>query len=260
MCLIAVALNAHPRYPLVIAANRDEDFTRPSEPVHVWRDDPRIIGGRDRNHGGSWLAMSTTGRFAAVTNLRGAMTKGRSRGLLVSEFVAGDRAPRDAAADIIARGSEYAGFHLVIGDVSGQTLLVSNADGSTHEWSAGIHGVSNAPPGVPWPKVHHAIDEVRATLSRSSSPDDIVRDLLTFLATPGAAAFARGSTLREEAESDVFVIGDRYGTRSSTVIVAGEGHLTIVERTFRRAGVQEGEVRMFVPLAAEPQSGPARTS
>jgi len=236
MCLIVVALNAHPQFPLVIAANRDEDFERPSLRAHRWTDDPRILGGRDITHGGSWLAISTSGRFAAVTNLRGAMTKGRSRGLLVSEFVSGAEDTRAAAANIIAHGSEYAGFDLVIGEIGGATLLLSNADGSITEWGQGIHGVSNAPPGVPWPKVNRAVEEVSAVLKRPTSREDIVRDLLRFLATPGAAAAARGATLREEAESDVFVIGDRYGTRSSTVVLAGAGPTLLVEQAFARRG------------------------
>jgi uncharacterized protein with NRDE domain len=246
MCLIVVALNVHPEFPLVIAANRDEDFQRPSLSAHAWTEDPRILGGRDVTHGGSWLAISTSGRFAAVTNLRGAMTKGRSRGLLVSEFVRGEDggAPLSViAANIIAHASEYAGFHLVIGEIGGSTFSLSNADGSITEWSTGIHGLSNAPPGVPWPKVNRAIEEVRAVLKRSASRDDIVRDLLRFLATPGAAAAARGATLREEAESDVFVIGNRYGTRSSTVIVAGERTL-LVEQTFGPGGVPGDKLKI----------------
>src|ERR1700730_1980904 len=128
MCLIVIARNVRSDLPLVIAANRDEDFARPSLRAHRWTDDPRIVGGRDVTHGGSWLAISASGRFASVTNLRGAVTKGRSRGLLVSEFVEGVENTEAAASRIIAHGSEYAGFHLVIGEIGGSTLLLSNAD------------------------------------------------------------------------------------------------------------------------------------
>src|SRR2546428_821351 len=111
MCLIAVA-NGSQKFPLVIAANRDEFYARPTRPAHAWDDDPRVIGGRDLRAGGSWLAVRRGGRFAAITNVRGAGRAegggGPSRGMLVANFVRGDASPMQYARSI--RGDEYAGF------------------------------------------------------------------------------------------------------------------------------------------------------
>jgi uncharacterized protein with NRDE domain len=237
MCLIAIALNASEELPLVIAANRDEDYERPSLRAHLWPAPPPTLGGRDLTHGGSWLAISASGRFAAITNLRGAVTSGRSRGLLVRDFV---QNPAIDASHVLAEGDAYAGFHLVAGEIGGPAFLLSNADRSVTRWTSGIHGVSNAPPGLPWPKVTTAVEQMRAVLSASQSRDAIVRELLGFLSKPGADAAVRGSTLREEAESDVFVIGDRYGTRSSTVIVASADEISLTEQVYGRGGTREG--------------------
>src|SRR2546425_10576574 len=123
MCLIAVA-NGSQKFPLVIAANRDEFYARPTRPAHAWDDDPRVIGGRDLRAGGSWLAVRRGGRFAAVTNVRGVGGEGGpSRGLLVSGFVLEDEPPLPYAKAI--RGDAYAGFYLIVGD--GDVVVCHNA-------------------------------------------------------------------------------------------------------------------------------------
>src|SRR5258708_353534 len=107
MCLIAIAVHAAPRYPIVIAANRDEFYDRPTRSLHEWDDDPNIIGGRDLRAGGSWLAVTLDGRFAAVTNIRGIddAPAPRSRGELVGDFVRSQIAPFAYAENI--RAEEY---------------------------------------------------------------------------------------------------------------------------------------------------------
>src|SRR4051794_14078766 len=109
MCLIALAINVSRDFPLIIAANRDEFYERPSLRAHHWTDAPGVMGGRDVTAGGSWLAISCAGRFAAVTNLRGAASKARSRGDLVKDFVLSG-AP-------VSSPALYAGFNLITGEV-----------------------------------------------------------------------------------------------------------------------------------------------
>src|ERR1051326_7843228 len=111
MCLIAIARNVSPKFPLVIAANRDEFYARPTRPAHVWEDDARILGGRDLQAGGPWLALRRGGRFGAITNVRGVgrAEGGPSRGTLVSDFVHGEDDPMAFAKSI--KGDAYAGFH-----------------------------------------------------------------------------------------------------------------------------------------------------
>src|SRR5712691_3733507 len=115
MCLILLAHRASPRFPLVVAANRDEDHDRPTLPADFWPDAPDVLGGRDALHGGSWLALHRNGRLAAMTNLRFARTRSRSRGTLVREFVTSSMSPLDYVSSI---SGDYAGFHLIAADAS----------------------------------------------------------------------------------------------------------------------------------------------
>ena len=230
MCLIAIAHRVSIRFPLVIAANRDEDHLRPTRPAHWWDDAPDVIGGRDILAGGAWLAMSRSGRFAAVTNLRGAVKRDRSRGALVREFVTGEVAPIAYAEAIDV--AQYSGFHLFTGEVDGDLAHLSE---TLSPLDAGIHGVSNAPHGERWPKVDLAIDAVRDALALDDA-DAIVDALLRFLSTPRHTG---------RIEHEPFIAGDRYGTRASTVIVAGAERVTFAEQTFGPGGEAAGELRRF---------------
>jgi len=205
MCLIAIAVHASPRYPIVIAANRDEFYERPTRPLHVWDDDPNIAGGRDLRAGGTWLAVTRDGRFAAVTNIRGndGPPDARSRGALVGDFVRSNVAPLAYAESI--RADDYAGFHLLAGDRESVGHIAT--DTPARLLGDGIFAVSNAAAAaIDWPKIVLA----REAMSRALEGDDVVNELLHFLTTP------RGGPIEEE----VFVaLPDRgYGTRSSTVI------------------------------------------
>src|SRR6185369_6656763 len=155
MCLIIVAHRVSPRFPLVIAANRDEDHLRPSRAAHAWDEAPDVTGGRDLLAGGSWLAIRRGGRWAAVTNLRGSAKQpdARSRGALVAGFVLGDATPIGYARAIAREADAYAGFHLLAG-IAGE-LLAYFATGldDARELPAGIHGVSNGPLEPRWIKV-----------------------------------------------------------------------------------------------------------
>jgi uncharacterized protein with NRDE domain len=235
MCLIAIAHDAVAKFPLVLAANRDELYARPTRPAHVWEDDARVIGGRDLRAGGSWLAARRGGRFAAVTNVRGVGREegGPSRGLLVSEFVRGDEPPIAYARRVVARGAEYAGFHLIVGD--GQIVHCSNGSGDVGPID-GLFAISNAPPGAHWPKVDLARDFLAGAVERNASADDLADDLLRFLSTPRGAPIDR----------EVFVTSNAYGTRSSTaIIVDAAGELLFVEQNYGPKGVRDGAAARF---------------
>jgi uncharacterized protein with NRDE domain len=216
MCLIAIAVHTSAHIPIVIAANRDELYDRPTRALHLWDDDKNIAGGRDLRAGGSWLAVTREGRFAAVTNIRGIdVPNPRSRGELVGNFVRSSVDPFDYAQQI--RPGEYAGFHLITGDRSHVAHVASDAPASL--LPDGIFAVSNAPASIDWPKIAFAREAMAAALDQS--PGQLVDDLMRFLTTP------RGGPIEQE----VFVsLPDRgYGTRSSTVIVMTEDELSIKE-------------------------------
>jgi uncharacterized protein with NRDE domain len=119
MCLILLAWQTHPDYPLVVAANRDEFFARPSAPAGFWTDHPDLLAGRDLHAGGTWLGVSRKRRFAALTNFReGGLQRpdSPSRGALVADFLAGESDPHRYLEELASRGSEYNGFNLFVGD------------------------------------------------------------------------------------------------------------------------------------------------
>jgi uncharacterized protein with NRDE domain len=227
MCLIIVAHRVSARFPLVIAANRDEDHLRPSRAAHAWDDAPNVIGGRDLLAGGSWLAIRRNGRWAAVTNLRGSAKTpdSRSRGALVAGFVLGDAAPIDYTSAIARDADAYAGFHLLAG-VAGESLayFATGMDAAS-ELPPGIHGVSNGPPEAQWIKVERGVAAMREALSGGGT-GALACQLIDFLGTP---------TPGEPIENSAFVIGERYGTRSSTAIVAGRDGIRFIEQNWRPA-------------------------
>lgn len=232
MCLLTVAHGASERFPLIIAANRDEDYQRPTHEAHVWGDAPDVVGGTDAVAGGSWLAVTAEGRFAAVTNLRGAMPRTRSRGALVRDFVLGADAPLAYASAVAAVAHEYAGFHLVVGVADGATVYLDSLRPAPRPLPPGIHAFSNAPADEHWPKVDIAIEAMRASLATETLLDDLLR----FLSTPQNA---------QTVEREVFIAGDRYGTRSSTVIVVSADEIVFAEQSFTRGGLRAGERRVF---------------
>ncbi|HSP13196.1 MAG TPA: NRDE family protein [Thermoanaerobaculia bacterium] len=238
MCLIALAIGVS-RFPLIVAANRDEDYERPTLPATFWPDAPDILGGRDALHLGSWLAVTRGGRFAAVTNLKGASRdpRKRSRGELVSDFVRGSEQPLQYVTEVAARADQYAGFHLIAGELGGD---VAQYSGVSARLPDGIHAISNAPAGVRWPKVDIAAHDLEGLL-RIDDANDLVTAALRFLSSP------RGNG---HVEGEVFVAGERYGTRSSTVIVFDGEHVHFAEQSFMRGGARNGAPREFrFPLA-----------
>lgn len=237
MCLFILANNLDDRFPLVIAANRDEDHQRPTIPAQVWDENPDVVGGRDVLHGGSWLALHRRGRFAAVTNIRGATIRQRSRGFLVRDFVLGSDSAQDYIDSIDRHASEYAAFHLIIGEVGGPIIHYSNAGNTWRRLQpAEVHGVSNAPPGEDWEKVAIARDLVAGRLRKGGSDVEIAADLIGILAMTKAGA---------PIESQLFVRGDRYGTRASTAIVASPKGALFIEQNYGPNGVRQGEPRQF---------------
>jgi uncharacterized protein with NRDE domain len=231
MCLVVLAHRTSESFPLILAANRDEDYDRASHDAHFWPDHPAVLGGRDAVMGGTWLAITRSARFAAVTNLRGEVRRTRSRGFLVSDFVTRGVLPDDVEG--------YAGFHLVAGEAGGELAYVTPASRSVLE--PGVHSFSNAPAGVAWPKTAIAAASMREWLS-IDDPGVLAEELMRFLTTP------RGSDRRE---SEIFIADPRWGTRASTVILATPEEIFFTEQTFARGGVPQGERRSFrLPIGA----------
>ena len=258
MCLILVAWRVHPGYPLVVAANRDEFFARPTVPAAVWKDAPQVLAGRDAEAGGTWMGVTRTGRFAALTNFRDPAQNrsgAPSRGALVAEFLTGSEAPQDYLERIAARGSKYNGYNLLAGD--GETLWwSSNMGGSPRQLEPGVYGVSNHLLDTPWPKVGAGKTALAQALDRL--PDD--RALFALLQDDGVHADEHlpqtGIPLDwERLLSSAFVKSPDYGTRGSTVLCVGsDGWTSFDEQTWLPGAKPGARLRYRFSLSA-PWSG-----
>lgn len=248
MCLIAFAWNVHPRWRLVLAGNRDELHARPSAPLAHWPGSP-VIAGRDLLAGGTWLGVTAGGRCAVVTNVRDpyAAMDGQSRGLLVSEFLAGIDAADTHAERLRACATSYRPFNLLLFD-GGQAAFVGNhpvPHGRTLE--PGMHALSNADLDTPWPKVRAVRQALQAWLAQTDGdPVDLFAALADERLAPDAQLPDTGIGLPLERHlSSAFVRGEAYGTRASTVVaIAHDGSGFIFERSFGPDGVAGIENRL----------------
>jgi uncharacterized protein with NRDE domain len=246
MCLVALAIRRHPRLPLLLAANRDEYHARPARPAAPWVEDAAVVGGRDLEAGGAWLAAHRSGRFAVVTNFRrpGAGKGMRSRGELVRDFVLGDGSPEAFLGALATRRGDYAPFNLVVGDAEDAWWLESES-GTLDRFAAGIHAFSNGPVRAPWPKCQAAAAAVARTL-RDEAPS--VSALMVALGDTSPAADAElpdtGVGLAmERLLSPVHIVGDTYGTRASTLLaLAADGRHLLAERSFGPGARATGDI------------------
>ena len=246
MCLILVAWQQHPEYPLIVAANRDEFFARPTAVAAQWPDLPHVYGGRDLEAGGTWLGISDSGRFAAVTNVRepGQPPGERSRGHLTRDFLAGDMTAADYANRL--QGERYAGFNLLAGD--GTTLSYASNRGATARVLApGVYGVSNHLLDTPWPKLTASKQRFAAALAALPDESGFFALLADTEIVPDEHLPATGVPLPwERLLSAVFVRSPQYGTRASTLLLLpARGAATLIERSFSAAG-EIGETRLKV--------------
>jgi len=241
MCLVVVALSAHPVYDLVLAANRDEYHARPAAPASWGRDETfrDILAGRDLLAGGTWLGVRRDGRFALVTNVRdgkGQDPTARSRGELVTQALNG--------TTIAGEKARYNGFNLLTGDAS-RVRWMSNRSEATREVTRGIYGLSNALLDVPWPKVVRTQERFAAWASRGETDTAaLFAALADQVPAPDVELPSTGVTVEwERVLSSPFIVTERYGTRCSTVFtVDRSGSARFHERTFAPDGSTAGEV------------------
>jgi uncharacterized protein with NRDE domain len=249
MCLILIALDSHPDYALIVAANRDEFYDRPTTVAAFWADAPWILGGRDLKAGGTWLGVDRRGRFAAVTNYRQGQREPaapRSRGHLVSDYLTTGIDVRAHIERVERNAALYNGFNLLAGDAR-ELFYFSNREGHPRALSPGIYGLSNHLLDTVWPKVTSSKTALHALLTRGVS--DLVPNLFALLSDRKQAADQllprTGVSLAwERLLSSAFIASGDYGTRSSTVVLVGrDGGAVFVERNFGPDGTPAEEVR-----------------
>jgi uncharacterized protein with NRDE domain len=237
MCLITFAYNVHPSYRLILAANRDEFYERPSSPADFWKDHPHVLAGRDLKNRGTWLGITRDGNFAAVTNYRNPVTfksNAPSRGKLVSRYLVGNQKPDNYLKKIASQPDRYNGFNLLIGDDN--DLFVFSNRGEKQKLKAGIYGLSNHLLNSPWPKVTASKKMLKAALDKKG--DALEEELFALLADhrvpPDSKLPSTGIGLEwERLLSAIFIKSPVYGTRSSTVLLIEKNRrVRFVEKVF----------------------------
>lgn len=266
MCLIAFAYNVHPTCPLVLIANRDEFHARPSAPLGAWDAEPHIIGGRDLEAGGGWLAIDRQRpRLAAVTNVRetapppGIRGPFTSRGTLVHDYLAGSDIAAAYAELRRVDGNDYGAFNLLLWDGEEVIVATNRPKPRWETLGAGVHGLSNGRFDSPWPKTRRLIDGLTAWLAsdagRAAQPDETVDlgPLYALLADEQRPADDElpqtGVGLEtERALSTAFIRLPTYGTRASQIVMIGhDGRRLFAEHRYAAGGMPAGETRLLLP-------------
>ncbi|WP_433563695.1 NRDE family protein [Nocardia sp. CA-151230] len=277
MCLVLLGWRAHPEYRLIVAANRDEFFTRPTESLRPWDEVPGLLAGRDLGAAGpvpgTWLGLlSDRHRFATVTNVRRPgdfRPDARSRGALLMDFLRGDPLPEKFVRGVAAAPDDYNGHNLVVSDLETLWWHSNRSDRTPRELAPGFHGLSNnalvgslEPDGSistgtddpAWPKVREGVRALAAVAA--ADPGDIESYLAVLADRTPAAPSELPETgldrLTERAASARFVDHPVHGTRCSTVLLVREdGSYVMTEHTFarfaRRSGTASFDGRLELP-------------
>jgi uncharacterized protein with NRDE domain len=237
MCLILLAYDVHPEYHLILAANRDEFYDRPTLPMAFWEDHPDILAGRDLKDGGTWLGITRSGKLAAITNYRetgGPKPDAPSRGHLVSAFLSGKALSQSYLEAVSKAGQTYSGFNLIVGDASG-LFYYSNRGPEIHRLEPGWYGLSNHLLNTPWPKVEKGIALLKSVVMDSGPLDmaSVFQLLKNREIPPDDRLPNTGVGMEwERTLSPMFIQSPGYGTRSSSVVLIGrDGKAQITEQT-----------------------------
>lgn len=241
MCILFIAKNQHPIYPLIVAANRDEYHQRPSRSMHFWEDHPEILAGRDMEKGGTWLGINSNGDFSAVTNFRTG-EPGRqdvkSRGELVQNFLQNKQNHNNFISDLDSNHYKYNPFNLIFGGLRGLNIFCSE-NGETRKVEDGFHSLSNGYIDEQWPKMSDGVQRLTKLIEVDDKIDlgmlnSIMRDETK---ADDAALPQTGVGAKVEKHiSSIFICGEDYGTRTTTLLMYTTNHIRVYEYNFDRIG------------------------
>lgn len=238
MCLVFLAYEQHPNYQLVVAANRDEAYPRPTAPAHYWSDHPHILAGRDLEAGGTWMGVNTSGRFAALTNVRSPRARlpnPPSRGELITGFLNRDGCCASFLRHIETSANLYNGFSLLLYAEDGLHYFSNFDDTGFRLLSPGLYGLSNHLLDTPWPKVERGKAAVRDWLESGEDDVEVLFDIMRrkdYAADEDLPETGVDKSF-ERALSALFIESPGYGTRSTSVVTVGyDGVCLFTERTF----------------------------
>ena len=235
MCLVLFTLQPESEHPLVVAANRDELYARPTRSAHRWAESPQLLAGRDLSAGGTWLGVTSTGRFAAVTNFAEESDAGelRSRGELTQSFLLGDIPSHEFAHQL--DGVKYRAFNLLVWD--GTNLVYTSNRGITEDLEAGTYGLANAALGSSWPKVTSGVVALDQELESGPTADGLLH-LLADASVPADRELpSRGRPIELERRiAPRFINGEEYGTRASTAVIFSAQGISFAEQEYGPGG------------------------
>jgi uncharacterized protein with NRDE domain len=249
MCLILFSYKNHLQYDLILASNRDEFRDRPTAQLDFWDDYPDVLAGRDLMSGGTWMGITRTGRFAALTNFRSMpMIKQNSpsRGNLVKDFLLGNMSASDYIQSIRTNAKSYSGFNLIVGNMS-ELFYFSNCKKNVLQIPSGLYGLCNNFLDVPWPKVEKGKQQLSKCLNNNSDPN--IKQIFTLLSDstcPETNQLPRtGVSLEwEKMLSPIFIDNPFYGTRSQSILtIKPSGYVSFYERTIHRDNIRKGDIR-----------------
>ncbi len=259
MCLILTSWQSHPQYPLVVLANRDEFYERPTDPMHWWDEHPHILAGRDRadvnGSSGTWMGFTKTGKFAALTNVRAPSEKNpesRTRGEIAAEFLKGRQTPEEFMNDSEKKFHRYNGFNFLSADLSSEKpelhwlsnrvlmgdKLRPRKVMNPQRLNPGIYGLSNAMLDTPWPKVQHRVGAFAQMLAMDTGDfkksEQYIRIMQDLTQAPDDYLPQTGVSYEwEKVLSSTFIKTEYYGTRSITLIrVKHDGQYEVIEKCF----------------------------
>ncbi|ABE53387.1 protein of unknown function DUF833 [Shewanella denitrificans OS217] len=253
MCILFLAVNVHPQFPVIVCANRDEFHHRPTMPAHIWQDNA-IIAGKDLQAGGTWLGLAQDGKFAGLTNLRTQTSNQdgvRSRGELVVKALSVEGLTPDW---LKSHAHNYNPFNLVF-SFQGRLHCFNSLQGQSLQLSDGFHAISNGALDEVWPKMAKGQQALEAHLSQPSEPE--VSKLIAIMSDESQASDdllpATGLSLEWERRlSAIFIRHDEYGTRSTSIVLQdlqGKTHFTEVrfDGKGRNLGQQDFEIVVTNP-------------
>jgi uncharacterized protein with NRDE domain len=252
MCLLVLAWRCHPRFRLVVGANRDEFHARPAAPLAPWPDIAGVVGGRDLLANGAWFAVDARRRVGVVTNFREFGRRRRSapsRGGLIPGYLSGDSAPEEYLRALETDAPGFAGFNLLLADHRSLWYASNRADQFARELPPGIYGLSNEFLDTPWPKLVRVRARFEDLIQSTTAPglDAFDSALFAVLADREAAppdSVPPGDLSPEWARklSAPFVLDPGFGTRCSTVLtISNAGALRIAEHRFDASGAAAGQ-------------------
>ncbi|WP_348981211.1 NRDE family protein [Bacillus sp. DNRA2] len=244
LCLILFAYQVDPKYKLIVAANRDEFYARPTAPAQFWEDHPDILAGRDLKQMGTWMGITKSGKFAALTNYRdpSEITDGnRSRGELVGNFLKEEFPPQNYLESVAKNKDDYPGFNLLVGDAN-QLFYYANIENEIHELQPGVYGLSNHLLNTEWPKVK--IGKAGLQKIISTGGDNFDEELFALLQNadeaPDIELPKTGVTLEwERVLSALFIQSENYGTRSSTILKMTDAEIEFKEKVYAKERIIE---------------------